>query len=485
MPSNPTASPRELVIVTKATANVTVKDKTVTSHPDFDVTSINELLKSDELQLRPLFGLSDERLALQAKAGITPANLTRYKRLYGPDHLLGQLAAQMSAEETVEAAFIKPGVTPAIWLTADMEPNLTASVVPTPNFTNRQGYLDTAANGGIDAHFAWNQAGGRGTGVSIIDIEGAWCFEHDDLKTNQGGLVAGKAKPEDRWRNHGTAVLGIISADDNNRGITGICPEANVRGVSVFELQSVKGWGTAAAITHAALKLNAGDILLLELQRPGPAVNFEELESQVGCIPVEWWPDDLQAIKFATEKRGVIVVTAGGNGRQDLNSPIYDKRPDQPDLKFPVDWVNPFRRATNDSGSIIVGAGGPPTSASNLQRLEFSNFHTGNNQESIFDAQGWGEDVTTTGFGNLDDGSGPDENFWYTGKFSGTSSAAPMIAGALACLQGIQRDRGRPLLTPSDARRILRATGRPQLPQPPVERIGSRPDLRELFESLP
>ena len=487
MSSTPTSlltSPRELVIVTRADANVTVKDRTVTS-PNFDVSSINKLLESEEdLLLSPLFGLSEERLALQARVreeetGITPADLTVYKRLYAPDDRLEELADRMIAEETVVGAFIKPGVAPAMWF--ELEPDLAAPVMTTPNFLNLQGYLNSANEGGIDARFAWDQPGGKGAGINVIDVEGAWSFEHDDLKANQGGLVAGRALPQRRWRNHGTAVLGMISADENGRGITGICPEANVSGVSVFELQTVKGWGTAAAITQAAMKLNRGDILLLELQRSGPAVNFKDQPEQVGCIPIEWWPDDLQAIKFATKERGVVVVTAGGNGRQDLNSQIYDQRPPQ----FPVEWSNPFRRSTNDSGSIIVGAGGPPTSASNLQRLQFSNFHSGNEQESIFDAQGWGQDVTTTGFGNLQNGGGPDENFWYTGRFSGTSSAAPMIAGALACLQGIQEARSRPRLTPSEARTRLRTTGRPQLPDPPVERIGRRPDLRELFESLP
>lgn len=492
MSSNPTrslrCSPRELVVVTRADAKVTVNGQSVISDPDFDVTSLNKLLESEELRLRPLFGLSEERLTLQAdslrKPGTTPTNLTGFKRLFAPDYRLEELAQQMIAEETVEAAFIKPGVTPAIWF-RDLVPDLTAPVNKTPNFTHRQGYLNPADEGGIDARFAWTKPGGQGDGIRIIDVEGAWCFEHDDLNANQGGIVAGKASLEQLWRDHGTAVLGIISGDANDRGITGICPQANISAVSVFELLSVKGWGTAAAITQAAMKLNPGDILLLELQRAGPRVDFkEQQETQIGNIPVEWWPDDLKAIKFAINDRKLLVVTAGGNGREDLSDPIYDKRPDLPEIKFPDDWVNPFRRTTNDSGSIIVGAGGPPTSSHNLQRLEFSNFDSGN-ADSIFDAQGWGEEVTTTGFGDLKDGGGPDENFWYTGRFSGTSSAAPMIAGALACLQGIQRAKGLPPLTASEARERLRKTGRPQQPDGAKERIGRRPDLVELIESLP
>ena len=309
----------------------------------------------------------------------------------------------------------------------------------------------------------------KGFGVNVIDVEGAWRFGHDDLKANQGGVIAGKVTRDALWRSHGTAVLGVISGDDNKHGITGIGPEANISAVSIFDPQLPKGWGAAAAISSTANKLNAGDILLLEIQRAGPAFGFKKQEEQRGNIPVEWWPDEFAAIKTAT-MRGILVITAGGNGREFRKCPLLQRKPpDLPYVKFPDDWINPSDGVQEIRGSIIVGAGQPEfqtlTGAPDLCRLEFSNFDE-TNKESIFDAQCWGERVTTCGFGDLEKGGGSDEDYWYTGEFSGTSSAAALLAGVLVCVQGIVKGRKLPPLTPAQDPNLLRKTGRPQLESP-------------------
>jgi hypothetical protein len=57
----------------------------------------------------------------------------------------------------------------------------------------------------------------------------------------------------------------------------------------------------------------------------------------------------------------------------------------------------------------------------------------------------------------------------------------------LACVQGILRARRAPLLTPAAARSLLRSIGRPQqdaADRPASQRIGSRPDLRELIAKV-
>lgn len=62
-----------------------------------------------------------------------------------------------------------------------------------------------------------------------------------------------------------------------------------------------------------------------------------------------------------------------------------------------------------------------------------------------------------------------------------------MVVGALACVQGILRWLGRPRLTPSDARDLLRSTGSIQQPSPDhptSQHIGNRPDLREMLDVL-
>jgi hypothetical protein len=230
---------------------------------------------------------------------------------------------------------------------------------------------------------------------------------------------------------------------------------------------------TAQAIRQAADKLGSGDIMLLEIHRQGPGASGA---GQDGYIAVEWWPDDFDAIRYATNK-GVIVVEAAGNGARNLDDPIYSVRP----ANFPLDWTNPFNRSNRDSGAVVVGAGAPPPGTHgrnhgpDRSRLDFSNYG------ALADAQGWGREVTTAGYGDLQGGL---MNQWYTEQFSGTSSASPIVVGAIACVQGVLRARGRIPLTPARARDLLRATGSPQTDapgRPATQRIGNRPDLRQLI----
>jgi len=137
-----------------------------------------------------------------------------------------------------------------------------------------------------------------------------------------------------------------------------------------------------------------------------------------------------------------------------------------------------------------VGAGAPPLNTHgrnhgpDRSRLDFSNYG------SIVDAQGWGREVTTTGGRHDNPGDlqgGTDENKWYTDRFSGTSSASPIVVGAVGCCQGALKAVGRPLLTPADVRDLLRTTGSPQTDEPSrpaTQRIGNRPDLEGMLTQV-
>jgi hypothetical protein len=471
---------RELIVIAKPEAGLRATREGVVSVRDANVSPLASLLASEEITLQPLFGVSEDRLRREA-ASLTPEfegdveapDLSVFYRVVAPDERLDELADRIRKQPLVDAAYVKPPVELAEAVTIApretlnrMQPLIQDAPPATPDFTAHQGYLD-AAPGGIDARYAWTLPGGAGAGVRTIDLEWGWRFSHEDLIQNQGGIVGGTGSTD---TNHGTAVLGEISGDRTSIGITGIAPDAHISAVA-FSM------ATAAAIRLAADRLGPGDIMLLEIHRPGPRATGV---GQQGYIAIEWWPDDFAAIRYATSK-GVIVVEAAGNGAQDLDDPIYSVRP----AGFPATWTNPFNRANPQCGAIVVGAGAPPpgTHGSNhgpdRSRLDFSNYG------ACIDAQGWGREVTTTGYGDLQ--GGVNQDLWYTDHFSGTSSASPIVVGALACVQGYLRAHGRIPLSPARARDLLRSTGSPQQDapgRPATQRIGNRPNLRQMIANI-
>ncbi|MGZ8467343.1 MAG: S8 family serine peptidase, partial [Candidatus Binatia bacterium] len=65
-------------------------------------------------------------------------------------------------------------------------------------------------------------------------------------------------------------------------------------------------------------------------------------------------------------------------------------------------------------------------------------------------------------------------------RFSGTSSASPIVTGAVACLQGRAKAKNGAPLTPAKVRAILMQSGTPQVAGPGVplsQRIGPQPNL--------
>ncbi len=479
------SSPRELIVIANPDAGLQATAEGFLSSTATLVSPLEKILQPHGATFKPLFGISEALLRVRTPQRFDEAvgpslHPALFYRVIAKDSSLESLAEQLRAFPAVRSAFIKPGAELPL-IDPDMKIPQAPGLAHSCNFTAFQTYRGTAPDG-IDSDYASTVSGGGGSGVNIIDIEKAWCFSHVDLKENLGGLIGGVASLDPELRHHGTAVLGVLGGDRNDFGITGICPEASVRTISVLGHNTpgcTSDWGSAAAIRLAADLLSPGDIMVLELHNPGPLSNFQPRPDQYGYIPVEWWPDNMAAIGYATSL-GIIVVEAAGNGGVNLNDPVYDSNP-----QFPSDWHNPFRRTTIDPGAIVVGAGAPPlgTNGSNRgpdrSRLAFSNFG------DMLDAQGWGYEVTTSGFG--DQRCGLDEELKYTRVFRGTSSATPIIAGAVACIQGILKAAGRNPLRPHEARKLLRATGSPQtagLGRPITQRIGNRPDLRQMISEF-
>lgn len=471
-------APAEVIVMAKPRSALHASPSSIRGAPSAKVDGLSKLLKSAKVTLEPLFGDTEDRVRANMgepmlRAAPDTTDPATFYAVRGDLKNAKKLITDLLNEPAIEAAYLKPGGEPPVFL--DEEDSARAPELrdgppaASPDFTARQGYLD-AAPGGVDARFAWTKPGGRGDGLRIIDLEWGWNFSHEDLAVNAGGLLDGS---NDANTHHGTAVMGEIGGDHNTRGIHGISPNARLSAISFV------GNSSSVAIRKAADRLSAGDIMLLEIHRPGPRHNFQDRDDQLGYIAIEWWPDDFAAILYANS-RGILVVEAAGNGAEDLDAAIYSVRP----AGFPTAWRNPFNRANPQCGAILVGAGAPPpgthgrTHGADRSRLGFSNYG------AAVDVQGWGREVTSTGYGNLFNDS---TNQQYTDIFSGTSSASPIVVGTLACMQGWLRAAGKPLRTPAQARTLLRNFGSPQQDEPgrpATQRIGRRPNLRALHSNL-
>lgn len=484
----PSTEQRELIVIVEPAAAPGL-ELLPTAAPQIDAMSKEVAANGGILRpgfRRPLVSNPEQFSSVDALPGLSEASesnpdLSAFFRIEADDDRLEELAEVVRQNPIVAAAYIQPAT--ELPILNNMLPSSNTPPSHSLDFTRRQIYLNASPDG-VDAVYAWAQSGGTGSGVQVVDIEWAWNLTHEDLVHHQAPIFAGAPRDGTKGgRNHGTAVLGVTSAGSNGFGVTGICPDATVRTIT-----NIGGITDAEAIQMAADMLEPGDVLILEMHRPGPRHAFANRADQLGFIAIEWWPYDLAAIQYAVS-RGIVVVEAAGNGAEDLDDTLYNTNPGG---TFPSSWHNPFSRTLQDSGAILVGAGAPPpgTHGKNhgpaRSRLDFSNYG------ALLDAQGWGREVTTCGYGDLQGGF--DENLWYTDQFSGTSSATPIVAGALVCVQGARKANGKTPLTPAQLRYLLRqpATGAPQqnglpnpatglIKNPATQRIGSLPDLKTLI----
>ena len=236
---SPSGSPPELIVVSKS-VEAPHADEVANAIRAKSKPSQNTLagfVIGKKLQLTPVFGDTDKEVAeLVSKAPSTAegkdlSEMRKFYKLDAPsDESLEELATSLNKLDEVEGAYVKPGCTPPVFFGdeggADAPEGESAPI--TQNLTNNQGYLNAAPQG-VDARYAWTLPGGRGQGVRIIDIEGGWNFNHEDLRRNVGGLLGGTNNTGDpRWLEHGTAVFGEMTGDRNSFGVTGISPSANV-----------------------------------------------------------------------------------------------------------------------------------------------------------------------------------------------------------------------------------------------------------------
>ena len=370
-----------------------------------------------------------------------------------------------------------------------------ASLFAHPLSAERLGRQDTPDFVGLQTYKAaeWhdiNRAaaiyGATGQGVTIADNEGTLDWGHSDLQGPNGprieilqyGETLGKRGPAMCLRSkhgfpctsghmqHGTMIAGIIMAQNNGFGVTGIVPDAKYLFASSNSI-----YGEEKDLDHGLIALDSrlkkGDVLLLqrqsflsEGQTAWTIINTSEGDPNFPLVVGQGGPIDadetVRPFLKDFSSRGVTVVFAAGNSNAFLPS----------DKKY---------AALPDEGFLKVGA----TLAKSRLKYPYSNF----GGDILLNS--WGQGIATTGFSyslteethskiwpsdavaklDLDRhpkfgpvdwwreiGNEPD---YYTDDFGGTSGASAIVAGMAAALQGVaKRELGR-CLTPREIRSAL------------------------------
>jgi serine protease len=395
-----------------------------------DLTSARRLIDRSEADL------DAERRAIEAAGGTAVPDLNLFYVIKVPAGTTAEaFAARLAAVPGVESAEPSPVPHPP---PVDLTP-------PTPLFNARQTYF-RGPPVGVGALPLAKYPGGGGATVTVADLEYSWQLNHEDLELPATANLDRTATALDPFSDpdHGTAVLGEIYGRANTYGVKGLAAHATMRVVPANTVQF--GYNPARAISVATAALKAGDVIVIEQQYPVCGL------SAYG--PLEWMDSVYAATRVATQK-GIVVVAAAGNGGVNLDG---------------AGCQGKFNRSIRDSGAIIVGAGVSTT----RQRHGFSSYG------SRVDVHGWGDSVTTTGYGDLFDAGARQ---LYTGTFSGTSSATPIVAGVVTQIQGALKGLGRAPARPTVLRAALVATGTPQV-TPPAGKIGPLPATERALNRL-
>ncbi|GGK00503.1 S8 family peptidase [Luteimonas terricola] len=313
-------------------------------------------------------------------------------------------------------------------------------LVLTPNDTHfgQQWGYGTGA-GGIRATEAWDTTSGSGTVVAVLDTG---ITNHSDLNANVlpgydfistasvGGDGDGRdSDPSDpgdyyggyasSW--HGTHVAGTVAAVTNNaKGVAGTAYGAKIVPVRVLG----RGGGYDSDIADAVIWASGGSVSGVPANaNPAEAINLS-LGGSGSCGSA------MQSAINGAVGRGSTLVIAAGNSNADTSG---------------------FSPA-NCSNVIAVGS-----ITSTGARSSFSNYG------AIVDIAAPGSNIYST----LNTGTqGPGSESYAS--YSGTSMAAPHVAGVVALIQSVSN----PVKTPAQVEALIKSTAR-AFPSTPSQPIGA------------
>ena len=208
---------------------------------------------------------------------------------------------------------------------------------------------------GIGAEAAWKRDRRPGEGVRIIDVEADWRFTHEDLQPPRAALTAAARPATSSAATTAPTCSGCSRPIHNGRGIQRHLPRRR----DPRPLLPAGGLAGAARARSRPPPTRSGPATssCSRCMRPGPQHAGTDADDALGYLAVEYWPDDLTAIQYATSHRR---DRRRGRGRQRRPGPRR-RRLRRPRPRLPRRTAPTRSRATGlDSGAVVVGAGAPP-----------------------------------------------------------------------------------------------------------------------------
>jgi subtilisin family serine protease len=257
-----------------------------------------------------------------------------------------------------------------------------------------------------NAEAAHAQATGAGITVAIIDtgvdashpdlegrvLDGA-IVQADDVTGKPELVPATVAETSDDWYGHGSHVAGIVAADDDGDGVTGIAPDAQILPIDVeprrSPVRTAAQYFTMVSVGIDYAVAAGADVVNLSLGGVSSGIApSKHTQRYLDAL------DALCASVDSAVANGTVVVAAAGNSG---------------------DWGNPEAKPAACPGAVTVAALGP-----SLDRTFWSSF------DAAVDLSAPGEDILSV------DSTVAELSPTPHTLTSGTSMAAPVVTGVAA-----------------------------------------------------
>ena len=305
--------------------------------------------------------------------------------------------------------------------------------------------------------------------ISVAVIEPSALVNHEDLinpitglskitvETGQTPLVIlDQQNPPptfsgsfDTAPSHGTATLGVLFANENKFGVTGVVPDAKA---FFFPTETFEAQGRLlTAMTNAIYQLssitaadpNPGNIIVLPISQNGQPLNTTASPATAALITLGL-------------NLGVTFVLAAGNDSQEILPAV----PGSEDAIIAGGVWPGFQ-------NIVAPASATVYPGLNYCRANLSNFSS--EDDATVTVSGWAKGVCTLGYGDLFSGQNTAVSAnpavasyevnrlrTYTAVWGGTSAAAAQIGGVAALVQALAKQvyEGQPY-SPSNINDVL------------------------------